>query len=189
MPSYRRWFVPGGTYFFTVVTYGRARWLCEPAARELLREAFRECRVERPFEVVAIVLLPDHLHAVWALPRGDADFSGRWAFIKRTFSARWLAEGGSEGAVSAGLKGQRRRGVWQPRFWEHLVRDEVDLERHVDYVHYNPVKHGLCPCPRDWEFSSFRRFVTEGQYGEKWGCREETGGEMDFRDIEGEVGE
>src|SRR4051794_27529477 len=132
MPDFRRYFVPGGTYFFTVVTAGRSRILCEPEAPLCLRTAFRQCRERWPFEIVAIVLLPDHLHTIWTLPPGDSDYSRRWAFLKRSFSELWLAtDRASEASVTLGWRRQRRRGVWQPRFWEHTVRDDRDLERHV----------------------------------------------------------
>ena len=150
MPDYRRYYQAGGTFFFTVVTEGRARWLCEDRARMILHAAIASCRDRWPFSMDAVVLLPDHLHAIWTLPREDADYSRRWAVIKRRFTDRWLAAGGPERAVSRGRRNQRRRGVLLPRFWEHLIRDENDYERHVEYIHYNPVKHGLVRCPHEW---------------------------------------
>jgi putative transposase len=175
--------VPGGTYFFTVVTQGRARFLCEPDARVHLRAAFQSCRERWPFRTFAIVLLPDHLHAIWILPQGDADYSRRWAFLKKTFTSNWLAAEGGEGRASAGWQRQGRRGVWQPRFWEHTIFDEIDLQRHVDYILYNPVKHGLCPCPRDWPYSSFARFARSGDYPADWGCPDRLTRPLDFSDI------
>jgi len=170
MPNYRRAVRPGGTFFFTLVTYRRARFLCGDLARALLRRAIDACRAVAPFEVDAFVLLPDHLHAIWTLPEGDADFSTRWARIKRSFTSAWVAAGGCEGAVSDSRRLNRRRGVWQRRFWEHVIRDERDLERHVDYIHYNPIKHGYVPCAHAWEWSSFHRLVREGTYEPKWCC-------------------
>jgi putative transposase len=170
MPDYRRLFQPGGTYFFTVVTERRSPWLCDKRARDIFRDAIRRCRARWPFAIDAIVLLPDHLHTIWTLPRGDAAYPRRWAAIKRTFSAGWLAEGGSEQVVSAGRLRQRRRGVFLPRYWEHSIRDELDFERHVDYIHYNPVKHGLVECPREWPYSSFHRYVRAGDYPPDWSC-------------------
>jgi len=183
MPEYRRVFVPGGTYFFTVVTEGRARFLCEDRARACLREAFRIGRARWPFAIDAVVLLPDHLHALWSLPAGDAAYPRRWAAIKRQFSSRWLATGGDEAAVSAGRHRQRRRGVFLPRYWEHAIRDEHDFERHIDYIHFNPVKHGLCRCPRDWAVSSFHRYAQSGDYEPEWGCQAHRAA-FDFADIE-----
>jgi putative transposase len=170
VPLYRRAFVPGGRYFFTLVTAGRAPILVTDLARRCLRAAFVEARARWPFQVAAIVLLPDHLHAIWVLPAGDADFSRRWAWIKRSMTRRWLQEGGTERERSPSKRLDRRRGVWQRRFWEHCLRDEVDFERHCDYIHFNPVKHGLARCPRDWPYSTFARFVCSGDYPPDWGC-------------------
>jgi putative transposase len=102
-----------------------------------------------------MVLLPDHLHSLWALPPGDARYSMRWAWTKKEFTKRWLAAGGRERPVSNSRRARHRREVWQPRFWEHTIRDEHDLERHFDYIHYNPVKHSLVTSPRHWPFSTF----------------------------------
>jgi putative transposase len=170
MADYRRYYVPGGTVFFTIVTKERARFLCTALARRILREKLRECRARWPFRVDAIVLLPDHLHCVFSLPPGDVNYSRRWAWIKKEFTKCYLAEGGREQAVSAPRQQRGDRGVWQPRFWEHQVRDEHDFEQHLDYIHYNPVKHGLAACPKDWPFSSFRRWVGRGVYPLNWAC-------------------
>lgn len=170
MPEYRRAFVPGGTFFFTVVTERRMPLFQKAGARSLLRHAFRDTRTRWPFAIDAIVLLPDHLHTIWTLPSDDADFSIRWSFLKRTFTKSWLAEGGHEQKVSDSRQANRRRGVWQRRFWEHVIRDETDFARHCDYIHYNAVKHGLASCPHAWPHSSFRRFVREGIYDEAWLC-------------------
>jgi len=118
----------------------------------------------------AIVLLPDHLHAIWTLPLGDDNYSGRWSVIKRNFTSRFLASGGTDWQVSAGKQRENRRGIWQRRFWEHTIEDEEDFETHFDYIHYNPVKHGLVKCPSEWEPSSFHRWVTKGVYPPNWAC-------------------
>lgn len=170
MPDFRRYFVPGGTYFFTLVAAGRAPLFRNEQARTLLGHKMREIQEESPFEPVAIVLLPDHLHTIWTLPRGDADYANRWKAIKAKFTSEWLKSGGSEQRVTRGYRRQRRRGVWQPRFMEHTIRDEVDLANHVDYIHYNPVKHRHARCPKDWPWSSFHRYVQSGDYPENWGC-------------------
>lgn len=169
MPNYRRAYIPGGMFFFTLVTEQRAQILIDATARRLLRTAFAGCRARWPFRVDAIVLLPDHLHTVWSLPRGDTAYSRRWAWIKKEFTKSWVAEGGAEEAVSDSRHRNRRRGIWQRRFWEHSLADEDDLERHLDYIHYNPVKHGLVEVPRDWPYSSFHRFVKLGAYPPDWG--------------------
>lgn len=169
MPDFRRWYQPGGTYFFTVVTYHRWHLLSDPAARELLGSIMRKVAHEHYFKTLAIVLLWDHLHCVWNLPTGDADYSTRWNDIKKRFTDRWLRNGGREMPVTPSQRQRRYRGVWQHRFWEHLIRDEEDLETHCDYIHYNPVKHGYVQRPEDWEWSSFRRHAKAGQYDWNWG--------------------
>jgi REP-associated tyrosine transposase len=172
MPEYRRWFVPGGTYFFTVVTQDRVPIFRNPSAVRLLGKALRLVRARHPFETNAIVVLPDHIHCVWSLPRGDTNYSGRWRWIKGAFTEQWLSGIGNETNRSDSRLRKGERGVWQRRFWEHLLQDETDLERHVDYIHYNPVKHGYSVRPGDWPWSSFRRHVRFGQYPEEWGATE-----------------
>jgi putative transposase len=182
MPRFRRQFIAGGTYFFTVVTYRRRPILCRPLARTLLRDAIGACRGLWPFEMPAAVLLPDHLHAIWSLPAADDAYSRRWGWIKQKFTAAWLAAGGEQRRVTTAQRQQRRSGVWQPRIWEHTIRDEQDFERHVDYIHYNPVKHGLAGAPRDWAFSSFHRWVKRGVYAAEWGAAEHAAPRFDDLD-------
>jgi putative transposase len=167
MSDYRRYFVPGATYFFTVVTERRAPLFADDSARRLLGSVIRRCLLRRPLKVLAVVLLPDHLHCLWALPSGDCAYSERWRWIKREFTRGWLACGGTEQPRRASR--QRRRGVWQRRFWEHTIRDETDLDNHFDYIHFNPVKHRLVQRPRDWPWSSFHRWVRAGHYRPNWG--------------------
>jgi putative transposase len=169
MADYRRWRVAGGTYFFTLVTEGRARFLCDEPARRCLREAIRVVRRKRPFRIDAIVLLPDHLHAVWSLPEGESDYSTRWQLIKRRFTREYLKTGGVEAVRSASRLAKGERSVWQRRFFEHTVRDEADMKRCVDYVHVNPLKHGLVARVREWPWSSFHRYVRLGEYSIDWG--------------------
>ena len=135
MPNFRRWSVPGGTYFFTQVTDRRVRFLTCDLARSLLRRAIGDTRRRWPFEIKAWVLLPDHLHTIWSLPPGDADYSRRWGFLKKEFTKAFLAAGGPEAPRSAGRVRDGRRGVWQPKFWEHTIRDPLDYERHFHYLH------------------------------------------------------
>ena len=170
MAEYRRYFGPGGTCLFTLVTQGRAGFLCHDAARPILGNVLRECRARWPFATVAMVLLPDHLHTLWALPEGDAGYPVRWASIKKEFTKRWLAAGGCEQAISDARRARRRRGVWQPRFWEHTIRDEVDFEDHFHYIHDNPVKHAVVPFPYQWPYWSFHRWVRAGVYTSDWCC-------------------
>ncbi|HEY4259891.1 MAG TPA: transposase, partial [Schlesneria sp.] len=143
MPNYRRYFVPGGTYFFTIVTANRHPLFRNDRARTILGQAIRDELTNKPFEQIAIVLLPDHLHAIWALPSGDEDYPTRWKSIKARFTKDWISSGGDELPTSRGYRKQRRRGVWQARFIEHTIRDERDLHHHADYLHWNPVKHQL----------------------------------------------
>ena len=182
MADYRRWHVAGGTFFFTVVTHSRAPLFRDAAARRILGEKFRECLRDRPFRLDAIVLLPDHLHAIWTLPPGDADYPGRWAWIKKEFTKEWLASGGVEQEVSQPRRERGDRGVWQPRYWEHTIEDEHDFDRHFDYLHYNPVKHRYAACPRDWRESSFHRWVRAGVYELDWGCAAH--GPLSFDDLD-----
>ena len=165
MVHYRRIRLEGGTYFFTVtltLAERRARVLTDHV--DLLRSVFRRVQGERPFKIVAMVVLPDHLHAIWTLPAGDADYSGRWRAIKAGFT-RDLVAGGMP--LVRNDKGEYD--LWQRRFWEHTVRDESDLAAHVEYIHFNPVKHGLVKQVRDWPWSSFHQYVRRGWLAEDWG--------------------
>jgi putative transposase len=153
MPEYRRHYIPGAMVFFTVITHEKRPLFTEPLARTCLRQAIEKIRKTRPFALDAIVLLPDHLHTLWTLPVSDGNFSVRWRRIKEEFTEQYLLAGGQESPRSASRQRRQERGIWQRRFWEHIIRDEVDFERHLDYIHYNPVKHGLVACPRDWPFS------------------------------------
>lgn len=170
MPNYRRAVRPGGTFFLTVVTHGRRRLFIDDAPRTLLRDAIAQTRRERPFDLIASALLPDHLHLILQLPVGDADFSTRIAAIKARFTRTFLEAGGEESSQSQARTRSEYRGVWQARFWEHLVRDENDLIDCIEYVHYNPVKHGVAPGAHAWEWSSFGRFVERGHYPREWCC-------------------
>ena len=169
MSNYRRYFIPGGTYFFTVIVHQRYPLFEIEDARTKLREAIIKVKKDRPFNLFAICLLPNHLHAVWTLPYGDSDYSTRWRQIKEEFTSTWLESGGWEGRLSASRKKKGERGIWQRRFWEHAIRDEDDLIRCVDYTHWNPRKHGLVRRVRDWKHSSFFRFVESGDYNLDWG--------------------
>jgi putative transposase len=175
MTDYRRADNEGGCYFFTVVTYERRALLTEPLARRCLREAWKETRQRSPFEVVAVCLLPDHVHCVWRLPEGDGDFSRRWARIKAGFTRRYLAAGGTEHAQSRSRTVKRERGIWQRRFWEHQIRNATDLRRHIDYIHFNPVKHGLVERVEDWPWSSYHQFARACTYPDQYWQAAENG--------------
>ena len=168
MPNYRRANVAGGTYFFTVNTLRRLPVLIEGPVRDTLREAIRRTRETHPFDIDAWVLLPDHLHCIWTLPEGDADFSIRWAKIKRFVSKTCGTEFGVQD-LSASRQARSESGLWQRRFWEHQIRDEMDFIRHVDYIHWNPVKHGHVTRATDGRYSTFHRFVRDGVYPPDWG--------------------
>jgi putative transposase len=170
MADYRRAHAPGGTFFFTVVTEGRAPIFESEFARKLLGEVMRECAVTRPFETDGIILLNDHLHSIWTLPPGDTDYSIRWSFIKANFTRRWLESGGTEETKTGSRVHTRRRGVWQRRFWEHQITGERDLHEHLNYLHYNPVKHGYVACPHMWPHSSFAKWVRNRSYEQDWLC-------------------
>ena len=159
----------GSTYFFTVVTHCRRPILTTDLGRSALRRAIREVRRDRPFEVMAVVLLPDHLHTIWTLPRGDADYSTRWRRIKSLFTKEWHAGGGTSIGLTRNRSIRGERGVWQRRFYEHTCRDETDLKRCLDYLHVNPLRHGLVNRVQDWPWSTFHRFVKLGEYPPNWG--------------------
>ncbi|MFQ5668762.1 MAG: transposase [Candidatus Binatia bacterium] len=188
MPNWRRAHVPGGSYFFTVVTDRRAPLFGEPSARRLLGSLIRRWQLRWPFTIEALVLLPDHLHAIWSLPPGEDEYSKRWGWIEKEFTKWWLRSGGREQPQTAGRRRDRRRGVWLPKFWEHTLESEDDFERHFDYAHYNPLKHGYARCPRDWPCTSFHRWVRRGVYPEDWACWQD-GRTLDFRDLDKTVGE
>ena len=164
MTNYRRNFLNGGSYFFTVnLAERRSRLLTDQIG--LLRAAFRYTRGRHPCSVDAIVVLPDHLHAIWTLPSADADYALRWRLIKTYFSRNLATD--ERRSKSRAAKGER--GIWQRRYWEHSLRDERDYARHIDYIHINPVKHKHVKRTVDWPYSSFHRFVRLGIYPADWG--------------------
>lgn len=160
MSNYHRAYTPGGSYFFTVVTLNRAPIFINEERVEILRQAFRKVMETLPFQIDAMVVLPEHLHCIWQMPDGDVDYSSRWREIKKAASRQ----------INTATNKRNERMVWQRRFWEHAIRDEDDWRRHVDYIHYNPVKHGLVNQPSDWPWSSFRNAVNKGWYEASWGA-------------------
>jgi len=161
---YRRANIKGGSYFFTVNLADRKSDVLVRHV-DTLRHVMQTVKQRHPFNIDAMVVLPDHLHAIWTLPTGDADFPKRWMLIKSGFS-RQLPQGEYR-RKSRIAKGER--GIWQRRYWEHCIRDELDFERHVDYIHYNPVKHGYVTSAVDWPHSSIHRYIAEGMVGRDWG--------------------
>ncbi len=176
MSTYQRVRHPGGTFFFTVTLADRRSTRLIDHI-DLLRDSYRIVHERRPFKTIAICVLPDHLHAIWTLPEGDLDFSTRWSLIKRHFS-RSLDP---VPCLSASKISKRDKGIWQRRFWEHTIRDHLDLVRHVDYIHFNPVKHGHVTRVQDWPHSSFHRYVRQELLPVDWGG--------DMKDIPGAFGE
>ncbi len=170
MPNYLRVYIKGATVFFTVVTHKRNPVFQDDVAINLLRQCIQKTMNMYPFKMDAIVILLDHLHTIWTLPENDFDFSIRWKRIKSLFSRNYhnlLVE-----SVSESMRRKNEKGVWQRRFWEHVVKDQEDFNRLCDYIHYNPVKHGLVNSPWEWKHSSFRKHVEFGSYSKDWGQSE-----------------
>jgi len=165
---YRRARTAGGTFFFTVNLADRSSGLLVERI-DSLRYAVRKVRDAHPFRIVAMVVLPDHLHAVWTLPAGDSDYSLRWSLVKAGFSRAVEKTERIGGSRSS----KRERGIWQRRFWEHRILDDADLTRHVDYIHINPVKHGHVAAPSDWPYSSIHRYIRQGMMPVDWAVRAE----------------
>jgi len=169
MPEYRRSRVPVGTYFFTLVTYNCRPLFASKSNCHLLVNVWNDVRSSHTFESVAACILPDHIHAIWTLPEGDDDYPMRWKEIKRLFTQEYNR--GNMDSLSR-TKSQQTQGeatIWHRRYWEHTIRDQDDLNAYIDYVHINPLKHGLVNMVKDWPWSSFHRYVKEGVYPEHWG--------------------
>lgn len=164
MPDYRRAWHPGGTYFFTVNLLQRHGNDLLVRHIDSLRRVVTSVKTRHPFRIHAWVVLPEHLHCIIELPAGDADFATRWRLIKTGFSkSLQVTERRSQVRLKRG-----ERGIWQRRFWEHLIRDEADYRAHMDYVHINPLKHGLVTRVCDWPYSTYHRLVEQGVYSEDW---------------------
>ncbi len=165
MRNYIRSRVSGGTYFFTVNLAERRNNDLLIRHIDVLRNAVAYTKHRHPFHIDGMVILPEHLHAIWTLPTNDDDYSTRWRLIKSYFS-RYLPK---EERISKSRQRHQERGIWQRRFWEHTIRDDKDFENHMDYLHYNPVKHGYVESVADWEFSTFHHCVKQGIYPADWG--------------------
>jgi putative transposase len=176
MSRYRRAKIEGGIFFFTVTLADRSSDLLVRHI-DRLRLVYVSVQQRHPFETIAICVLPDHLHTVWSLPRRDSNFPLRWNLIKAGFS-RGLA---CDSRRSTSKIAKRDKGIWQRRYWEHVIRDEADLARHIEYIHFNPVKHGYAPRVCDWPYSSFARYVARGLLPLDWGG--------DVREVPGAFGE
>lgn len=169
MPNYRRFHIQGATVFITLVTYQRALFLTDPDARRCLREAWQLVLSWRTFTTDAICLLPDHLHVLISLPDNDSDYSTRIREIKRIFTRKYQLSHPAFASRNPSHQEKHEATLWQRRFWEHTIRDEVDYQNHFDYIHYNPVKHGLVDSPCTWQWSSFHRYLAEDIYDVDWG--------------------
>lgn len=170
---YRRVYIEGGCYFFTVVTKKRRKIFFDDNVKRL-RAAFKSVMQKRPFVINAAVILPDHLHFIWTLPEHDSDYSTRWRLIKSVFTKQYPDKFTVQ---NANRKKKKQQEIWQYRGWEHCLCDELDIQRHIDYIHYNPVKHGLVKRASDWQYSSIHQYIKSGALDEHWGE-----GEMDFAD-------
>jgi len=172
---YRRLYIPGATYFFTLVAYNRQKIFSNSENIQLLKKSIITVKNKHPFTIDAIVVLPEHMHFLLTLPDEDQDFSTRIRLVKSEFSRKCTTNVGwvknelcsFEPNKSRLLKQEKH--IWQRRFWEHLIRNEKDFESHMNYIHYNPVKHGLAASPKDWQYSSFHHCVTKGFYNISWG--------------------
>ncbi|WP_071517515.1 transposase [Geitlerinema sp. PCC 9228] len=186
MANYRRAWIPGGTFFLTMVTYQRKPLFENSDRVENLRKAIAQVKQEMPFDIIAAVVLPDHLHFIWKLPLGDANFSRRVGRLKVLFTRYQFGESVSVRSGSASRRKHRESDVWQRRFWEHTIRNETELNQCLDYIHYNPVKHGYVSYPHQWKHSSFHRWVKLGYYSRDWGCpvSGNTSQKFDFKTIE-----
>ena len=162
---YRRIFVKGGTYFFTLVTYQRVKLFSDPVNIALYNQALEYVHHRHPFTIIAQVILPDHIHSLWELPEGDSNYPTRWYLIKSHFSRDFNRSSDQPSALRS-KKGERV--VWQRRYWEHTITNEKDFENHIDYIHFNPVHHGLVNIPGDWEYSTFKMYVQDGRYNPDW---------------------
>ena len=171
MPNYHRAHIPGSTIFLTWVTHRRAPLFQHPKNISRLRQAVSQTKTEAPFGILAAVILPDHVHFIWTLPDGDSDYSRRVGRIKVLFTRALRGKETQSNKLAKSRRKHRESDVWQRRFWEHTIRTEEKLAHYLDYVHYNPVKHGLVSCPHLWSHSSFRKWITEGHYQLDWACQ------------------
>jgi putative transposase len=171
MPEYRRANIPGGSVFLTLVTYERQKLFLTPENINKLRQACSIIMTEKPFTIDAAVILPEHIHFLWTLPPDDRDYSYRVGRMKVLFTRALRGANNLPEYVCASRRKHRESDVWQRRFYEHTIQDESDFRKHLDYLHFNPIKHGLVKCVHDWEYSSFHRGVKRGEYDVKWGCQ------------------
>lgn len=169
MPTYIRDKTKGAIYFFTLVSFNRRKIFCSPTFLSAFKKSIQKIRKQHPFRVIAWVQLPDHLHCIWQLPENDDNFSIRWAKIKLNTTKLIPELHLSNDSLSQSNQNRNEKGIWQRRFYEHKIRDEQDFINHMNYIHYNPVKHKLVSSVVDWQFSSFHRLIDAGFYAKNWG--------------------
>ena len=167
---YRRTAAAGASYFFTVVTHLRRPLFADGEAIGMLHAGVESVQARWPFTIEAQVILPDHLHAIWTLPDGDADYPTRWRLIKEAFTRSYI-QYIRRPPHDNGRRARGEQAVWQRRYWEHLIRDDRDFSAHVEYIHFNPVRHGFVTAPRDWAHSTFHEWVGKGLYDAAWGAQ------------------
>jgi putative transposase len=172
MAQYRRSYIPGGTFFFTVVTNNRKPILTTEFSRKCLKDAWNTISEKYPFDLVACCLMPNHLHCIWTMPDNDSNYSIRWQGIKGLFSKQYKGQFTHALQLTESQRMKREAAVWQRRFWEHTIFTQDDFNRHVDYIHYNPVKHDYVRNPMDWPWSTFHRYFKMGMYENDWGIHE-----------------
>jgi putative transposase len=170
MPQYRRYYRSSGCVFLTIVTYQRQPIFANPENIELLRRVVAKTKKEKPFDLLAAVILPDHIHFIWQLPNDNINYSQRVSRLKTLFTRQLRGKNYCPENISLSRYKHRESDVWQRRFWEHTIKDENDFQKHLDYIHYNPVKHELVSCPHLWQYSSFNNWVKQGKYPQDWGC-------------------
>ncbi len=173
MSHYRREPINGATWFFTIVTHQRRSFLCDEPVRVALRNAIKRVQLKHPFEIDAWVLLPDHFHCVWTLPDEDSNFKLRISLLKRYVTLQCAAVLHRDQLTSASRRKRKESTIWQRRFWEHRICDDEDLKNHLDYIHYNPVKHGHCKTPIEWPYSTLHRLTQCGKYPANWASHTE----------------
>jgi putative transposase len=180
MPEYQRIFIDGGTYFFTVVTYERRPLFENQIARDLYFSSISHIQYKHPFEQIAYCILPDHIHCIWALPINDHDYSIRWKLVKCKFSRLYQYQFGPLISANESRNKRGEVGLWQRRFWEHTIRDDADLYNHSDYIHYNPVKHGLVEDVVNWKWSSYHQYESDGYYPDPYQIFSKLDGKKDY---------
>lgn len=170
MPEYRRFYQEGSIIFLTIVTCNRQQIFSDEKNINLLRQVTANVKLEMPFEILGAVILPDHLHFLWQLPPNNGDYSKRVGRLKALFSKSYQEKNELQLPLSRSRKKHKESNIWQRRFWDHHIRNEKDFEQHLNYIHYNPVKHHLVSCPHFWQYSSFNLWIKKGVYSSQWAC-------------------